>query len=200
MAKPKKIAQLDKLGFSLKSTNQLSKGFYYNTYVRSYLLHGADALVMSKNDLIRYKTCEGNTIKYALGLPSCLYSTELMLALKINTTVKTLQMHKVTLFLRLLTNVYTKKVILAVLSSGESRAIEDSFVMEIIKIVNPEEISLNSLVRACSVFLQNGTNEYNNVINSDESIEFVKELLATGNRKELVELLLAFDSQTNLID
>jgi len=85
-------------------------------------------------------------------------------------------------------------------NSGESRAIEDSFVMEIIKIVNPEEISLNSLVRACSVFLQNGTNEYNNVINSDESIEFVKELLATGNRKELVELLLAFDSQTNLID
>ncbi len=42
-----KIAQLDKLGFSLKSTNQLSKGFYYNTYVRSYLLHGADALVLS---------------------------------------------------------------------------------------------------------------------------------------------------------
>ena len=127
-----KIAQLDKLGFSLKSTNQLSKGFYYNTYVRSYLLHGADALVLSKNDLIRYKTCEGNTIKYALGLPSCLYSTELMLVLKINTTVKTIQKHKVTLFLRLLTNVYTKKVILAVLSSGESRAIEDSFVMEII--------------------------------------------------------------------
>ena len=105
-----------------------------------------------------------------------------------------------TLFLRLLTNVYTKKVVLAVLSSGESRAIEDSFVMEIIKIVNTEEISLNSLVRACSVFLQNSTNEYNNVINSDESIEFVKELLATCNRKELVELLLAFNSQTNLID
>ncbi len=79
-----KMASLEKLGMKLPSLSPIMKGFYYKIYVRPYLLYGLDLFKLTKEEKRRIKSAKGNAIKECLGLPKCLWTTVLFLALNLH--------------------------------------------------------------------------------------------------------------------
>lgn len=140
-----RVESLNRIGFSSKSLGPLIKAFYFRTYIRPYLYYGLNALKLSANDIRRIKACEGNLIKNAVGLPTELRSTELFFTLGIETTQLLLDRDKVGLMLRLLSNQYTKKVIIALLASSGKISIKDSYIYEILNIFQLQEVSIENL-------------------------------------------------------
>ncbi len=119
-------------------------------------MYGTDCLIIKPKDVKRLKTCEGNTIKSALGLPHRLWTTALFLALNMDTTEATLRKQKLSLMCRLIENEFTRDIINTLLKSKTSK---DSIVAEIIKLVGASTTS-EELRTKCYHLLQQAKNGF----------------------------------------
>jgi len=191
-----KISQLEKLGFKYSGLSAQCKAFYYKTYIRPFLFYGLDTFTFKPKDLKRLKTVEGNTIKIALGLPTVLWSTEIFLALKLETTEKQLEKQLLGLVLRLANNAITARLLTCLINAQTLPLTADSILDRVLKVTGPVS-SLRELVQKCGICLQLRVNSFEKVTSTDELILFTNELLTTNNKNYLVELLLPFESYTS---
>lgn len=140
-----KFNSLEKLGFKSNSVRPRLKAFYYKTYVRPYLLNGFEVLTLGAGEYRRLKVAEGNAVKQAVSLPNSVWTTDLFLALEINTTGKTLEKYKMGMMLRILNNKLTRDLTLSILKSSQHVDINDSLISEVINCVKPNKITLNEI-------------------------------------------------------
>lgn len=190
-----KINSLEKLGFKTKSIKPSLKAFYYKTYVRPYFLYGLEVLTLGAGEYRRIKTAEGNVIKHAIGLPSCVWTTDLFLALELNTISKTLQKLKMGLMLRLLNNKITRNLTLAILKSSQRIDISDSMIAEVIKQTKPVKITLNEIRYSCAAHTLAITRTFKEVKSSHSAILELRSLLNGQQIDEVRNKLMPF--QTN---
>jgi len=146
---------LEQVGFNNKSIKARTKSLLFNAYLRPVINYGADVLQLTANDVRTISKLEGNIVKDSFGLFRRIRSTELFLALKLLPSIEMLKKNKLSLFLRLIANEFTNKVLENLLLESNVVEIQDSLVNDIIEIIkeydeNFTEITMESLKRACS--------------------------------------------------
>ncbi len=143
---------------------------------------------LGKGEVKRLKTCEGNAIKSALGLPSILRTTEIFSALSIMGTESTLVKHKIGLLHRLSQNDMTSNVIKFVQET--SLMCKDSIVMELDKMCTVNGINGNNLLSKTGTLLQRITNEFEAL---KVNTQHIGKLLNNSDKAELINTLLPFE-------
>jgi len=146
---------LEQVSFNNKSIKARTKNLLFNAYLRPVINYGFDILQLTANDVGTISKLEGNIVKDSFGLLRRTRSTELFLALKLLPSIEMLKKNKLSLFLRLIANEFTNKVLENLLLESNVVEIQDSLVNDIIEIIkeydeNFTEITMESLKRACS--------------------------------------------------
>ena len=87
------------------------KGHMYKTYIRPVLMYGLVNCFLNKTLLNEIKRFEGNIIKKLLGVPRRCRTTAIVLALNLLPTKLYLENQKTELYTRLISNQYTRDLI-----------------------------------------------------------------------------------------
>jgi len=141
-----KMTQLNEIGLQSQGLSSKTKAFLFKTFIRPLVNYGVDTFCLNKNDMKRISELEGNCLKDSLGLYRRIFSTELFLALDLNTTKNNIIKSKLKLYLRLMSNDYTNEIIRNVIIDSKSFIIENSLLNEIHGLIGTlydEDVCLN---------------------------------------------------------
>ena len=89
-----------------------TRGFLYKTFIRPILHYGLENCDLNTNELDLIKTGEGNIIKTMIGINKQVHSTSLLAALNIEQSRDRLIQEKLSFFIRLYNNDYTRNVLI----------------------------------------------------------------------------------------
>ncbi len=182
--------KINGIGFSSYCLKPLTKSFYYNTYIRPYLLYGIEHFNFNKGEMKRIQTAEANIIKSALNLSYSLSNSELLLALKIEKSSYQIDMNKLSLFNRLTNNSYTKKIIHEIIEEGKYYKINDSLISEIFRITGSVNMNIEEIVKENNKKLNMMKNSFNDERENNEEVIEIRNFFKKLNfHREITEFL-----------
>lgn len=192
-----KLNLLNKAGFDTPGLNADSKIMLYKSFVRPLLFYGLDCFNLCKSDLDRIETAEGNTVKTSLNLYNRIHTTELFLALNMDTTMNTLMKYKLALLIRLSNNIFTNGVLNEILLEGKYNLVDGTFMNDVMDILDLDdgEFELENIKHSCMEYVNGYKNRLQNAINNNEKSQELKMLLKNVYKNKLVieNLLQAYD-------
>jgi exonuclease III len=100
---------LKELGLTSGCISIKFKAQMYKTYVRPVLYYGLENINLNQTEKGRLQRIESNLIKMCIGISKYCHSTQLLLALNIESAQSRLIINKCNSFIRLVRNNYTKK-------------------------------------------------------------------------------------------
>ena len=185
-----KVNKINGIGFSSYCLKPLTKSFYYNTYIRPYLLYGIEHFHFNKGEMKRIQTAEANIIKTALNLSYSLANSELLLALNIEKSSYQIDMNKLSLFNGLTNNSYTKKIIHEIIEEGKYYKINDSLISEIFRITGSVNMNIEEIVKENNKKLNMMKNSFNDEReNNEEVIEICNFFKKLNFHREITDFL-----------
>ena len=117
------LYSLNSIGINNNNLSIKTKIRMFGTYLRPVFLYGMDTLSLSSTMVKELETFENNLIKNIIGISKCCHNTALLLALRINKFSNTLMINKLKLFLRLISNEFTRNVMVCRLQEPLSNSI-----------------------------------------------------------------------------
>ncbi len=194
-----KLNMLSKAGFDTTGLNADSKVLLYKSFVRPLLFYGLDCFNLCKSDMDRVETTEGNTIKTSLNLYNRIHTTELFLALNMDTTVNTLMKYKLALFIRLCNNNYTRELLEEILAEGNRNIVEGTILNDVLDILELDEqsIDLAMIKSKCMEYCNGYKNRLKLIIKDNEISQELKILLKDVylNKLLIENILQAYDME-----
>lgn len=183
------VTKLNLCGFNTESISPLAKAQLYKTFLRPVLLYGMENLNLNKTQLNEIKRIEGNTIKRLIGIPNRCHSTELLIALNIDTTSNYLKSSKLNFLLRICSNEYT----LEILKEMHNIAETVSYFSEIRDLMGLGG-NINTIEQLC----YNAQQQLNDLktlkkeskyLNNNLKVNLIREVIRSKNKSSITERL-----------
>lgn len=182
----RKISKLKAIGLISSRMSIKSRTYLFKTYIRPIALDGLDTCNLDEDEVKRIKTIEGNAIKAMVGLNKEMKTSPLMNALDVEPTNIRLVRNKISLFLRLCNNSFTRNILI----SSHEEFPNDSMISDFLTLVHDGYNDSNDLDAVCRSLLSTSTKLYNDSVAQrmlDEKRVAIQAILKTQlNRGEFI--------------
>jgi len=186
-----KIMKLNKLDFDKDEMPSNTKSMLYKVHVRPVLFYGMDCLTLKQTHMDTLYTTEGNTIKLAHNLYTGIKSTELFIAMGMDTTYNVLKLNKLKLFLRLCRCSYTSELLQSIINENNFYQVKDSIINEIMEITMCDDMELENLVECAKTVVNEMSKAFKREKKENETATHVRYLLnKMPKNKNIIETIL----------
>jgi len=198
------MALLERAGINSKGLLSKTKAFLFNCYVRPLIQYGIDTFNLKDVDIRRVKALEVNCLKDCLGLFRRIHSTELFSALDLQPTIEYIKKSKLNLFIRLLKNDFTNKIIESIMVDSKTKLIENSLINDVndlVPLVNFKANHFSDTVKKIDEYLNKQGFNFNKFKNEDPLVLIIKEELSNRiiNNKKIETILQAYETNTEVL-
>jgi len=186
-----KTMKLNKLDFDKNEMPSSTKSLLYKTHVRPVLLYGIDCLNLKQKNEDALYTAEGNTIKLAHNLYTGIKSTELFLAMGMDTTYNVLKINKLKLFIRLCKCEYTNELLQSIINEHAIYPVKDSIINEVMEITKSSIMDLELLQESAKITINDMIKSFKQEKKENETVLNVRNLLQSLPKNKLkIETIL----------
>lgn len=186
-----KTMKLNKLDFDKNEMPSSTKSLLYKTHVRPVLLYGIDCLNLKQKNEDALYTAEGNTIKLAHNLYTGIKSTELFLAMGMDTTYNVLKINKLKLFIRLCKCEYTNELLQSIMNEHVIYPVKDSIINEVMEITKSSIMDLELLQESAKITINDMIKSFKQEKKENETVLNVRNLLQSLPKNKLkIETIL----------
>jgi hypothetical protein len=184
-----KLSKLNLVGLDKKEMLSKTKSILYKAHLRPLLYYGIDCISLNIGETREIYSTEGNTLKLIHGLYTGILSTELFLALGMDTSENRIKLNKLKLFLRLCRCDYTISILNSIIIENTLIPVKDSIINDVMEFVNYHEWNLEELANKSQIEVNNMINAFKNEKAENVVVKEIKELLeklpSTKNEIEL---------------
>ena len=152
-------------------------------------MHGLENLKLNKTQMNELRRMEGNTIKRLIGIPKRCHSTELLVALNIESKNNCLKASKLGFLLRICSNEYTTEIFKEMIDVAGN----ESYFSELRDLMELDE-SVNTIEQLC----RNAQNQLNNIktnkkeskyLNNTDKVNQIREVIRSKDKSKITERL-----------
>jgi hypothetical protein len=187
--------QLNKCDFNKPEMQSRTKSIIYKAHLRPVLFYGLDCMNLNIGDIKNLYTTEGNTLKTIHNLFTGIHSTELFLALGLDTTINLIKLNRIKLFMRLFNCNYTRNLLEALVEESTRYSISNTIISDVMDIVGTDTKNLNSLFGMSKTYVCQAIKSLKQVKEEDETVVHIKHLLNNlpTSKYEIETILKSFE-------
>jgi hypothetical protein len=191
-----KVFQLNRCDFDKSEMPSRSKSIIYKAHLRPILFYGIDCINLNIGDVKKLYTTEGNTIKLSHNLYTGIHSSELFLALGMDTTENLIKLNRIKLFIRLVSCNYTGSLLLELIGESTKYSLKNTIIGDVMNILSSQSLDLDILLNESKAYVCESIKNFRNFKEGDEAVVNIRHLLdkLPSSKAQIEQTLKTYDN------